>query len=85
MAYADAAKAGVGIDPDRRAYHMLTRSGVTRSITLTVSCTIPRLSDQGHLWTLERFKKLHSDFTTNLGMWTDTVTQERLWAGTHDL
>ena len=49
MAYADAVKAGVGIDPDRRAYHMLTRSGVTRSITLTVSCTIPRLSDQGNL------------------------------------
>ena len=29
MAYADAVKAGVGIDPDRRAYHMLTRSGLT--------------------------------------------------------
>ena len=29
MAYADALKAGVGIDPDRRAYHMFIRSGLT--------------------------------------------------------
>ena len=29
MAYADAVKAGVGIDPDRRAYHMFTKSGLT--------------------------------------------------------
>ena len=29
MAYADAVKAGVGIDPDRRAYHMLIKSGLT--------------------------------------------------------
>ena len=29
MAYADAVKAGVGIDPDRRAYHMVIKSGLT--------------------------------------------------------
>ena len=29
MAYADAAQAGVGIDPDRRAYHMFIKSGLT--------------------------------------------------------
>ena len=29
MAYDDVVKAGVGIDPDRRAYHMCTRSGLT--------------------------------------------------------
>ena len=29
MAYADAVQAGVGIDPDRRAYHMFIKSGVT--------------------------------------------------------
>ena len=29
MAHADAVKAGVGIDPDRRAYHMFIKSGVT--------------------------------------------------------
>ena len=29
MAYADAVKAGVGIDPDRRAYHMFIKSGLT--------------------------------------------------------
>ena len=29
MAHADAAKAGVGIDPDRRAYHMFIRGGLT--------------------------------------------------------
>ena len=28
-AYADAVKAGVGIDPDRRAYHMFIKSGLT--------------------------------------------------------
>ena len=29
MAYADAVKAGVEIDPDRRAYHMFIKSGLT--------------------------------------------------------
>ena len=29
MAYADAVKAGVGIDPDRRACHMFSKSGLT--------------------------------------------------------
>ena len=29
MAYADAVKAGFGIDPDRRAYHMFIKSGLT--------------------------------------------------------
>ena len=29
IAYADAAKAGVGIDPDMRAYHMFIKSGLT--------------------------------------------------------
>ena len=29
MAYADAVKTGVGIDPDRRAYHMFIKSGLT--------------------------------------------------------
>ena len=29
MAYQDAVKAGVGIDPDRRAYHMFIKSGLT--------------------------------------------------------
>ena len=29
MAYADAAKAGVRIDPDRRAHHMFIKSGLT--------------------------------------------------------
>ena len=29
MAYADAVKAGVGIDPDRRVYHMFIKSGLT--------------------------------------------------------
>ena len=29
MAYADAVKAGVGIDPDRRAYHIFIKSGLT--------------------------------------------------------
>ena len=29
MAYADAVKAGAGIDPDRRAYHMFIKSGLT--------------------------------------------------------
>ena len=29
MAYAGAVKAGVGIDPDRRAYHMFIKSGLT--------------------------------------------------------
>ena len=29
MAYADAVKAGVGIDPDSRAYHMFIKSGLT--------------------------------------------------------
>ena len=29
VAYADAVKAGVGIDPDRRAYHMFIKSGLT--------------------------------------------------------
>ena len=51
----------------------------------TVSCTNPMRKDHEKLWILERFKKLHSDFTTNLGMWTDTVTPERLWADIHDL
>ena len=32
MAYADAVKAGVGIDPDRRAYHMFIKSGLTEQI-----------------------------------------------------
>ena len=29
MAYTDVVKAGVGIGPDRRAYHMSIRSGLT--------------------------------------------------------
>ena len=29
MAYADAVKAAVGIDPDRRAYHNFIKSGLT--------------------------------------------------------
>ena len=29
MAYADAVKTGAGIDPDRRAYHMFMKSGLT--------------------------------------------------------
>ena len=29
MAYADAVRAGVGIDPDKRAYHMCIKSGLT--------------------------------------------------------
>ena len=29
MAYADTVKAGVGIDPERRAYHMFIKSGLT--------------------------------------------------------
>ena len=29
MAHADAVKAGAGIDPDRRAYHMFIKSGLT--------------------------------------------------------
>ena len=29
MAFADAVKAGVGIDPDKRAYHMFIKSGLT--------------------------------------------------------
>ena len=29
MAYADAVKAVFGIDPDRRAYHMFIKSGLT--------------------------------------------------------
>ena len=78
MAYADAVKAGVGIDPDRRAYHMFIKSGLTddRSITFTVSCTIPRLKDQEQLWILERFRKLCSGSMTNLETLIDTETPE---------
>ena len=53
---------------------------MTRSITHTVSCTIPKRQ----LWTLVRYKNLHSDFTTSLGTWTDTVIPMRVWADTHD-
>ena len=80
MAYADAVKAGVGIDPDKRAYHMFIRSGLTDDQIHDSygSCTIPKWSDHRQLWILARF-------TTNLGMWTDTVTPERLWADIRDL
>ena len=87
MAYAYAVKAGVRIDPDRRdiTCSFGVASQMTRSITFTVSCAIPKRSDHRQLWILARFKKLHSGFTTNLGIWTDTVTPERLWADIHDL
>ena len=75
MAYGDAVKAGEGTDPDRRAHHMLIRtaSQMTRSITFTVSCTIP----QRQLWTLVRYRQLHSGFTTSLGTWIDTEAGHR--------
>ena len=87
MAYADAVKASVGIDPHRRAYHMFIKSGLTvdRSITFTVSCTIPRQKDQEQLWILERFRELCSGSMTNLGTLIDTETPEHPWAGTQDL
>ena len=58
---------------------------MTRSVTFTVPCTIPRRLDQEQLSILERFGKLYSGSTTNPGTWIDTVTPERLRAGIHDL
>ena len=79
--------AGVGIGPDRYAYHMFfgVASQMTRSITFTVSCTTQQRSAKRQLWTLVRYRELHSRFTTSLGTWTDTVIPERLWADTHDV
>ena len=79
MAYADAVKAGVGIDPDRRAYHMFIRvaSPMTRSITFTVSCTIPMWKDHRQHWILARFRKLRSGSMTNPGTWIDRASMGR--------
>ena len=86
MAYADAVKAGVGINPDRRiTCSSRVVSQMTRSITFTVSCTIPMQKDQEQLWILERFRKLCSGSMTNLGTLIDTETPEHPWAGTQDL
>ena len=40
MAYADAVKAGVGIGPDRRAYHMFIKSGLTDDQTNHIYCFV---------------------------------------------
>ena len=61
-------------------------SQMTRSITFTVSCTIPRQKDQEQLWILERFRKAVLRFyEKHLGTWIDTETPEHPWAGTQDL
>ena len=77
--HADVVKAGAGLDPDRRAYHMFIRSGFTGDQDQShLRFLVRSRSDRRHLRILARFKKLHSCFTTNLGMWTDTVTLECL-------
>ena len=73
MAHADAVEAGVGIDPDRRAYHVFIKSGLTDDQIN---------HDHRLLWILESFRKLCSGSTTNPRTWTDTVS---LWAGIQDL
>ena len=86
MAYADAVKAGVGIDPDRRAHHTFIKSGLTaRSIIFTASCTNPTRKDEEQLWILERFRKLCAGSMAYLGTWIDTEAPERPWAGNQDL
>ena len=83
MAYADAVKTGVGIDPDRRADHMLTKSGLTddpdqsqkrlraRSQRGRTSCISGSSRDSG---------SCTSGSTTDPGTWTDTVIREHPWA-----
>ena len=71
MAYADAVKAGVGIDPDRRAHHMFNGSGLTCDQINHIYgfvCDPDAVGPSAAI--LGRFKELRSDFTTNPGMWT---------------
>ena len=89
MAYADAVKAGVGIDPDRRAYHMFIKSGLTDDQINHIYGFVydPDVvwKDHRQHWILARFRKLCSGSMTNPGTWIDTVILERLWAGIQDL
>ena len=88
MAYADAVNAGVGIDPESRAYHMFIKSGFIDDQIFHIYGFVydPETVGPGAaLWIFERFRKLCSGSTTTPGTWTDTVTPERPWAGTHDL
>ena len=87
MTNADALKAGVGIDPDRCAYHMFIKSGLTDDHINHIYGFVYESEAEDHeqLWILERCRKLCSGSLTNLGTWIDTVILERLWAGTQDL
>ena len=82
-----AVKAGVGIDPDRRAYHMFIKSGLTDDQINHIDGFVYEFEAAGpeQLWILERFRKLCSGSMTNLGTWIDTETPERPWAGSQDL
>ena len=88
MTYADAVKTGVGIDPDRRAHHMLTKSGLTDDqinhihgfendpAAVGPSASLdPRTIQEAAL----RF------YEKNPGTWTDAVIREHPWAGMRDL
>ena len=73
MAYADAVKAGVGIDPGGACSpHVYSewphRCPYESHSRFRVRTSINRPSDN-----LLTYRKLHSGFTTSVGMWTDTV------------
>ena len=87
MAYADAVKAGVGIDPDRRAHHIFIKSGLTDDQINHIYGFVyeSEAEGRGAALVLERFRTLCSGSMTNLGTWIDTETPEHPWAGTQDL
>ena len=76
MAYADAVEAGVGIDPDRRAYHMFIKSGLTDDQINHIHGFVYDPDAVGPSASLDPRKIQEA---------TDTVIPRRLWAGIHDL
>ena len=88
MAYADAIKAGVGIDPDRRAYHMFIKSGLTNDQISHIYNFVYDSEAEGPGAALDPRKiqeAVLSGSITNLGTLIDTETPEHPWASTHDL
>ena len=87
MAHADAVKTGVGIDPDRRAHHMLTKSGLTDDQINHIYGFVYDPAAVGPSASLDprRIQEAALRFCENPGTWTDTVIREHPWACIHDL
>ena len=78
----------VGIDPDKRAYHMFIKSGLTNDKINHIFGFVYDPDEEEPSATLDPQKIQETVLRflrQTMGSWTDTVTPERLWAGIHDL